>query len=180
MRVAVISGGAVGVCTAYFLADAGHEVTVVERFGNVAQEASFGNLDLLGPAAIYPWAVPGAVRLAMQMLFKPESSMAFSAKFEPAMWRWLRRFRSESTLARFRRNQQRLHGLASYSRELMGNLMQLPGIDFQQRSGVLLMLRDAKQAAQTRPLLDALNESGTPCDLLDPGAARELEPALSG
>ena len=50
MRVAVIGGGVVGVCTAYFLAETGHEVTVLERYGNVAQESSFGNLDLMGPA----------------------------------------------------------------------------------------------------------------------------------
>ncbi len=50
MRVAVIGGGVVGVCTAYYLAEAGHEVAVIERYGNVAQEASFGNLDLMGPA----------------------------------------------------------------------------------------------------------------------------------
>ena len=54
MRVAVIGGGVVGVCTAYYLAEAGHEVAVIERYGNVAQEASFGNLDLMGPASVRP------------------------------------------------------------------------------------------------------------------------------
>ena len=179
MRVAVIGGGVVGVCTAYFLADAGHQVTVIERFGNVAQEASFGNLDLLGPCAILPWAMPGTMRRAMQMLFKPESPMVFSGKFEPAMWRWLRRLRTESVPARFRANHHQLYVLASYSRELMDNLMQQPGIDFQQRSGMLLMLRDAKEAAQTRPLVEALTESGAACELLDPAAVRQLEPGLS-
>ena len=49
MRVAVIGGGVIGVSTAYYMAEAGHEVMVVERYGNVAQEASFGNVDLMGP-----------------------------------------------------------------------------------------------------------------------------------
>ena len=42
MQVVVIGGGVVGVCTAYFLAAAGHEVVVIERSGNVAQEAKIG------------------------------------------------------------------------------------------------------------------------------------------
>ncbi len=179
MRIAVIGGGVVGVCTAYFLADAGHEVAIVERFGNVAQEASFGNLDLMGPSAIHPWAMPGMVRRIARMLFRPESPVAFSAKFEPAMWGWLRRFLSESALVRFRHNQHSLHDLASYSRALMDELGHQPGMDFQQRSGVLLMLRTAREAAQARPLIDALAERGVPCELLDPAAARLVEPALS-
>ena len=91
MRVAVIGGGVIGVCTAYYLAEAGHEVAVIERYGNVAQEASFGNLDLMGPSGLRLWATPGAPGRVLSMLFRPESSLAFSARFEPAMWRWLKR-----------------------------------------------------------------------------------------
>ena len=79
MRVAVIGGGVVGVCTAYFLAETGHEVTVLERYGNVAQESSFGNLDLMGPASVRPWSMPGTVRRVLGMLMRPESPMVFSA-----------------------------------------------------------------------------------------------------
>ncbi len=179
MRIAVIGGGVVGVCTAYFLADAGHEVVVLERYGNVAQEASFGNLDLMGPSAIHPWSTPGMVNRVMRLLFSPESPMAFSAKLEPAMWAWLRRLRAESAPARFRKNQLSLHGLASYSSDLMKELGHRPGMDFQQGSGVLMMLRTDKDLAQARPLMDALGERGVSCELLDPAEARRLEPALS-
>ncbi len=179
MRIAVIGGGVVGVCTAYFLAEAGHDVAVVERFGNVAQEASFGNLDLMGPSAIYPWAMPGSVRRAARMLFRPESPMAFSARFEPAMWAWLRRMLSESALPRFLENQQRLHALASYSRDMMGELSLSRELDFQQTKGVLLMFRNPAETAQARPLIETLAQQGVPYEVLDRDAARQIEPALS-
>ena len=118
MRVAVIGGGVVGVCTAYYLAEAGHEVAVVERYGNVAQEASFGNLDLMGPAGPRPWAMPGTPSNIISMLFRPESPVAFSARFEPAMWGWIRRWVSESKLSRLKINQQRLRRLTDYSKEI--------------------------------------------------------------
>lgn len=179
MRIAVIGGGIVGVSTAYFLAEAGHDVVVVERYGNVAQEASFGNLDLMGPSAIHPWSMPGTARRAMRMLFEPASPMAFSSKFEPAMWSWLRRMRAESTPARFRHNQLQLHSLASYSSELIHELAHHAGLDFQQRSGTLLMFRTEKECVQARPYLDVLEERGVQFTLLDPAAARALEPTLS-
>ena len=119
MRVAVIGGGVVGVCTAYYLAEAGHEVAVVERYGNVAQEASFGNLDLMGPASLRPWAMPGIPSKILSMLFRPESPVAFSARFEPAMWGWMHRLITECRQQRFKQNQQRLQRLADYSSQLM-------------------------------------------------------------
>ncbi len=179
MRIAVIGGGVVGVCTAYYLAEAGHEVAVVERYGNVAQEASFGNLDLMGPAAVRPWSMPGTPGRVLSMLMRPESPMAFSSKFEPAMWGWLRRLMSECSINRFKQNQQRLQRLASYSQELMQHLAQTQSLDFQQRNGVMMMFRTAKDLEQAHPLMQALGESGVRTELLDPEAARQLEPTLS-
>ncbi len=179
MRVAVIGGGVVGVCTAYFLAEAGHQVAVIERYGNVAQEASFGNLDLMGPAAVRPWATPGTPGRVLSMLFRPESPMAFSSKIEPAMWGWLKRMMSESAAQRFKQNQLRLQRLASYSQELMQHLVQKHELDFQQRNGVMTMFRTQKELDQALPLMEALGEFGARNELLDVDAARQLEPALS-
>ncbi len=179
MRIAVIGGGVVGVSTAYYLAEAGHEVAVVERYGNVAQEASFGNLDLMGPASVRPWAAPGTPGRVLRMLMRPESPMAFSARFEPAMWGWLRRSIAECAVNRFKQNQLRLHRLAGYSQELMQHLAQVHELDFQQRNGVMMMIRTAKDMEQAQPLMEALGEAGVRSELLEPDAARQLEPTLS-
>lgn len=179
MRVAVIGGGVVGVCTAYYLAEAGHEVAVIERYGNVAQEASFGNLDLMGPSGLRLWASPGAPARVLSMLFRPDSPLAFSSRFEPAMWRWLKRSISESSISRFRQNQQRLHRLASYSQELMQHLVQTQELDFQQRSGAMIMFRTAREIELAHPFMEMLGELGSRNELLDPDSARQLEPALS-
>ena len=179
MRVAVIGGGVVGVCTAYYLAEAGHEVAVIERYGNVAQEASFGNLDLMGPASVRPWAAPGTPSRILSMLLSPESPVSFSARFEPAMWGWLRRWSSECNLQRFKLNQQRLQRLTSFSSELMSHLVKKHDLDFQQRSGVMLMFRTARELQQAQQMMELLGEFGSKHELLEPDAARALEPALS-
>ena len=59
MRVAVVGAGIVGVTTAYELAAEGHEVTVFERRGSVAAEASFANAGVVAPGYVTPWAAPG-------------------------------------------------------------------------------------------------------------------------
>jgi len=69
-QIAVIGGGLSGVCTAYFLALAGFEVAVLERRGNVAEEASFGNSGLLAPGVAQPLVLPGLLGMAGGGRFK--------------------------------------------------------------------------------------------------------------
>ena len=180
MRVAVIGGGVIGVSTAYYLAEAGHEVMVVERYGNVAQEASFGNVDLMGPnSTLRQWTVPGLPYRALSMLFRQESPVAFSARFEPAMWSWIRRWISECRLQRFKENQQRLKILADYSAQQMAQLIQTHEMDFQQHKAAMVMFRTAKDLQLARLTMQLLGESGTNHELLDQEAAKQMEPALS-
>ena len=180
MRVAVIGGGVIGVSTAYYLAEAGHEVMVLERYGNVAQEASFGNVDLMGPnSTLRQWTVPGLPYRALSMLFRQESPVAFSARFEPAMWSWIRRWISECRLQRFKENQQRLKILADYSAQQMAQLIQTHEMDFQQNKAAMVMFRTAKDLQLARLTMQLLGESGTNHELLDQEAARQMEPALS-
>jgi D-amino-acid dehydrogenase len=180
MRVAVIGGGVIGVSTAYYLAEAGHEVMVVERYGNVAQEASFGNVDLMGPnSTLRQWTVPGLPYRALSMLFRQESPVAFSARFEPAMWSWIRRWISECRLQRFKENQQRLKMLADYSAQQMSQLIQTHEMDFQQHKAAMVMFRTAKDLQLARLTMQLLGESSTNHELLDQEAARQMEPALS-
>ena len=180
MRVAVIGGGVIGVSTAYYLAEAGHEVMVVERYGNVAQEASFGNVDLMGPnSTLRQWTVPGLPYRALSMLFRQESPVAFSARFEPAMWSWIRRWISECRVQRFKDNQHRLKMLADYSAQQMAQLIQTHEMDFQQHKASMVMFRTAKDLQLARLTMQLLGESGTNHELLDQEAARQIEPALS-
>jgi D-amino-acid dehydrogenase len=180
MRVAVIGGGVIGVSTAYYLAEAGHEVMVLERYGNVAQEASFGNVDLMGPnSTLRQWTVPGLPYRALSMLFRQESPVAFSARFEPAMWSWIRRWISECRLQRFKENQQRLKILADYSAQQMAQLIQTHEMDFQQHKAAMVMFRTAKDLQLARLTMQLLGESGTNHELLDQEAAKQMEPALS-
>ena len=180
MRVAVIGGGVIGVSTAYYLAEAGHEVMVLERYGNVAQEASFGNVDLMGPnSTLRQWTVPGLPYRALSMLFRQESPVAFSARFEPAMWSWIRRWISECRLQRFKENQQRLKILADYSAQQMAQLIQTHEMDFQQHKAAMVMFRTTKDLQLARLTMQLLGESGTNHELLDQEAARQMEPALS-
>ncbi|HYS67277.1 MAG TPA: FAD-dependent oxidoreductase, partial [Paraburkholderia sp.] len=58
MRVVVLGSGVVGVTSAYYLARAGHEVTVIDREAGPALETSFANAGQISPGYASPWAAP--------------------------------------------------------------------------------------------------------------------------
>jgi D-amino-acid dehydrogenase len=179
MEVAVIGGGVMGVCTAYFLADAGHAVSVFERHGNVAEQASFGNAGIVAPAFATPWAIPGAPRKLFAALFKSSSPFMLKRRLDPAMWRWLSRWISESELQRFRTNRQRMQRIAHYSRSVLQQVRDRERLDYEQTAGFLQLFRNERDLELAQPLLEMMAEEGMPHQVLHAQAARAIEPGLS-
>jgi len=179
MRVVVIGGGVIGVSTAYFLADAGHQVQVIERRGNVAEQASFGNAGIVAPACATPWALPGMPRRFFSSLMKADTPFMLKARLEPALWRWLGRWVSECELQRFRTNRQRMQRVALYSRGMLQQLREREGLDYEQTAGYMQLFRSDRDLALARPILDLMNETGVAHQALDLAAARAIEPGLA-
>ena len=119
VRVALVGAGIVGVTTAYELAALGHEVTVFERRGSVAEEASFANGGILAPGSIAPWAAPGEPLRLLRQWLGPHATLRLGGTGAlaqlPWLWRWWRACRPAVHQA----NRLALHQLASFSRDRM-------------------------------------------------------------
>lgn len=179
MQVAVIGAGVVGVCTAYFLAEAGHEVVVIERRGNVAEQASFGNAGVIAPGYITPWAAPGMPRKILSYLFKSEAPVLFKPTMDRALWRWIRLWLSECELDRYRINKERMQRVAFYSRDILHQLREHYQLEYEQTQGYLQLFRTEREIQLAEPALALLAASEVPHRMVDADAARLLEPGLS-
>jgi D-amino-acid dehydrogenase len=177
-QVAVIGGGVVGVCTAYFLAEAGHEVVVIERHPNVAQEASYATGGVVAPGYATPWAAPGMPGKFLSHLFKSESPVMLRPTLDRALWHWVRRWLSECDLERYRINTARMQRIALYSREILQQLREHYELDYEQTQGVLQLFRTENDIKLAQPACELLAEKGIPHQMLDADAARKIEPGL--
>lgn len=178
-QIAVVGGGVVGVCTAYFLALAGHEVVVIERHQNVAQEASFANAGIIAPACVAPWAAPGMPHKILSHLFRAEAPVSFKLGLDRGMWRWVRRWLNECELGRYRVNKTRMQRVAFYSRDILREMREYHELDYEQTQGVLQLFRTEKDIKLAAPALALLEENGVPHQILDGDGARAIEPSLS-
>ncbi len=169
----------VGVCTAYFLAEAGHDVVVIDRNQNVAQEASFANAALLAPGHCGPWATPGMTGRLLRGLWQAESAVTLKPGLDHALWRWLRRWRREGELERFRINKARMQRVAFYSRDLMEQLRDYYQLEYERTQGLLQIFRSQRELKAAEPVIALLAEHGVPHQLMNHDDARAVEPALA-
>jgi len=178
-HVAVIGGGIVGTCTAWYLNQHGFDVTVFERREAVARETSWGNAGVVAPAYVTPWAAPGMPWKVLSYLFAAEAPVLFRPVASAALARWLAAWLGQCTLERYRMNKSRMQRLAFYSRDQLHVLRAGLRIEDGVRQGYLQLMRSQRDLAMAAPAIAMLQEAGVPHQLLDAAACRELEPALS-
>lgn len=178
-QVIVVGGGVVGVCTAYFLAMAGHEVAVLERCASVAEEASFANAGIIAPGYATSFAGSGVSGKRLTSLFRSEAPMLFRPHASRALWHWVRQWQAEVEPPRYLINQERIRRVAFYSQQILNELMQQHPLDYEKTHGVLQLFQTEKDVAQNAAARALLAENGVPHELLDAEAARAIEPGLA-
>src|SRR4051812_3416024 len=102
MRVAVIGAGMVGLSTAWFLQEAGAQVTVYDR-DRVAAGASWGNAGWLTPALTAPLPEPAVLRYGLRAVLSPRSPVYLPPRADRTLLRFLTGFVRHSTPARWQR-----------------------------------------------------------------------------
>jgi len=189
MKILVLGAGVIGVTSAWYLAEAGNDVVVVERQSAPALETSFANGGQISAAHAEPWAKPSVLPKLLRWLGREDAPMRFRWRADPAQWRWAFGFLAECLPGRFDRNVQRLAELARYSREQLIALRERSGIEYDcLQRGILHFCSDAKafealarQAkAMNRPDAERRVLSRDECIALEPALARSSVPIAGG
>jgi len=181
VKIAILGSGVIGVSAAWYLAQDGHEVTVIDRQPAPGLETSFANAGQISPGMSAPWAGPDTPRKAITWLLMRHSPLVVWPLLDPALMAWVVRFLGNCNAQAYARNKGRMVRLAEYSRDKLMDLRASTGITYDDRQrGLLQLFRNQKQAdgavADTR-VLDLL---GVPYEVLDRAGAIAHEPGLAG
>jgi D-amino-acid dehydrogenase len=106
-QVAVIGAGMVGLSCAWFLQEAGVQVTVYDR-DRIAAGASWGNAGWLTPALTAPLPEPAVLRYGLRAVLSPRSPVYLPMRADRTLVRFLAGFVKHSTARAWRR------GMAAY------------------------------------------------------------------
>ena len=180
MRVIVLGSGVIGTCAAWYLAQDGHEVVVLERQRGAGLETSYANAGEVSPGYSAPWAGPGVPVKAIRWLLMRHRPLVLRPWLDPSMWRFVAAMLANCTEARYRRNKSRMVPLAEYSRDCLRALRRDTGIAYDERSrGTLQLFRTQQQVDGTAKDVGILREFGVRHELLDRDGIVAVEPALA-
>jgi D-amino-acid dehydrogenase len=180
MKIIVLGSGVIGTTAAYYLARAGHAVTVVDRQPGPALETSFANAGEVSPGYSAPWAGPGVPIKAIKWLLMHHRPLVIRPSWDPAMWRWGLAMLRNCTAARYALNKSRMVRLAEYSRDCLKALRDETDIRYDERTlGTLQLFRTEQQLAATAKDIAVLRDSGVPFELLDRDGFVRCEPGLA-
>lgn len=181
MKVLILGSGVIGVTSAYYLARAGHEVTVVDRQPEPALETSFANAGEVSPGYSSPWAGPGVPVKAVKWLLMKHGPLVIRPKLDPVMWVWLLKMLRNCTSARYAVNKSRMIPIAEYSRDCLRDLRRDIGIQYDERAqGTLQLFRYQQQLDGTAEDIAVLKQYGVPYEVLSREGCIAVEPALGG
>jgi len=180
LKIAVLGAGVVGVTSAWYLAERGHEVIVVDRAAAAALETSFANGSQISVSQTEPWANPGAPGQVLRWLGREDAPLLLRLRADPALLAWGLRFLLECLPGRTRRNTLDILALGLYSRDALRTLRAELDLDYdQQTRGILQLYEDdgALRAASRRA--QELTARGCRVDLLSAEQCVAIEPALA-
>ena len=180
MKVLVLGSGVIGVASAYQLALAGHEVTVVDRQPAAALETSYGNAGEVSPGYSAPWAGPGVPIKAIKWLLMQHRPLVIRPNIDLNLVRWGLAMLRNCTAARYEVNKGRMVRLAEYSRDCLKELRAQTGIRYDERTqGTLQLFRTQAQLDGTAADIAILKRYGVAFELLDRAGFIHHEPALA-
>ena len=180
MRILVLGAGVVGVTAAWYLAESGHEVAVLERNAAPGQETSFANGGQISAGHAEPWAQPSVVPKILGWLGREDAPLLFRPRADWAQWEWGLRFLLECLPGRFERHARALAGLAAYSRDCLRALRESAGIRYDERAqGILQFATTQQDFDRLARHAEAMRPLGAGREVKSAAECLAIEPALA-
>jgi D-amino-acid dehydrogenase len=179
VKVLVLGAGVIGTTSAWYLAQAGHEVTVIERHEAAGMETSFANGGQISASHAEPWAKPAVVPKILRWLGREDAPLLFRPRADWAQWLWGLRFLAECWPGRFEHNTRILCGLAAYSRECLKALRNRTGIRYDELArGILHFATRAADFDALAQHAEAMRALGQAREVKSAAECLAIEPAL--
>lgn len=180
MKVVILGSGVVGLTSAWYLSQAGCQVTVIDRQPRAAEETSFANAGQISYGYSSPWAAPGVPLKAIKWLLEEHAPLKIKPSLNPELLHWASQMLKNCQLDRYRINKARMLAIANRSRACLAQLNQQYDLNYQGRTqGTLQIFRNHKQLEAVEKDIALLEESGTRYQLLDAKECLLQEPGLA-
>ncbi|MGV3531304.1 MAG: NAD(P)/FAD-dependent oxidoreductase [Chthoniobacteraceae bacterium] len=179
-QIVIIGAGVIGLAAAYYSAQRGHRVTVLERNPEARDGCSFGNNGMIVPSHFIPLAAPGMVALGLKWMWNPRSPFYIKPRLDADLIDWGLKFWRSANARHVARSAPLIRDLSFASRACFEELGELPGEDFGLTKRGLLMLCKTEHALEEEgKVAEAARQIGVPAEVLDAKETAALDPGVT-
>jgi len=176
-RVLIVGGGVIGLCTAFYAARSGHQVSVIDRNPEERDGCSFGNAGMVVPSHFVPLAAPGMVLMGLKWMWNPESPFYIQPRLDWELFDWGVKFWRASTQARVDKASPLLRDLSFASRACFEELASLANNDFGfTQRGLLMLCKSQHTLDDEAEFAKKANQLGVPAEVLDASQTASRDP----
>jgi len=177
MKVVVIGGGIVGLSSAYYLQQSGHEVTVIDKT-DMSSNCSYGNAGYVCPSHFVPLATPGIVKQGLKWMWNSRSPFYVQPRLSWSLIDWGMKFMKVATPEHVERSAIPLRDIAIISKKMYEEWTALPQFRFAyERKGLLEIFQTDTGGDHAKHMLEKAHELGlTDTVLLSKEQLDALEP----
>ena len=169
-EILIIGAGAVGVCCAHYLREAGKEVMLIDK-GDVCSGASYGNAGLIVPSYSIPLPAPGVITQSLKWLLDRESPFYIKPSMRPSLLHWMWRFARACNVGHVKRSIPVLRDLTQESLRLFKELNSLDGMEFGfEQKGIVELFGTRDGFEEGKRALGLLRSFGIKGEVLDDDA----------
>jgi D-amino-acid dehydrogenase len=175
-RVLVLGGGIIGLSTAWFLKEAGHQVTLIDR-SRLIDGCSFGNAGMIVPSHFIPLAAPGMVEKGVRWMFNSRSPFFVRPRLSSDLIKWGLNFLRHANQEHVEKSAPSLKALSLLSKKIYQDWNQSMNFDFgYQERGLLMLFKDQHTGDEEAATAEMANQIGIEARLLNAVQVQALEP----
>jgi D-amino-acid dehydrogenase len=179
MHVAVLGAGVIGVTTAHFLLEAGHEVTLVDREDAVGQKCSFANGAQLSYSYTDAMATPSFLAKMPGLVAGFDPAICVRPPIDRELLRWGLAFLGECSVRKATGNTLANLQMAQRSAQLLAELRPQLGFDFSHRgAGKIVLLHGEKELSDAHRSSELKAEFGVRTNVISIADACDIEPGI--
>lgn len=176
--IIIIGGGIIGLCSAYYLQKAGHQVTIVDQ-SNLDSGASYVNAGYLSPSHIIPLSAPGVMKKGLKWMFNSSSPLYIKPRLDPDFLRWVLAFNKSCTTSHVNKAIPAIKSMSLLSQDLYDDIKRDEGFTFQyEKKGLLMLCQTDKMLEEEIRTAEIAKAEGLDAREMNLEAIKVLEPKV--
>lgn len=175
-RVVIIGGGIIGLCSAYYLRNAGHKVTILDK-SDMNSGASYVNAGYLCPSHIIPLAAPGVMKKGIKWMFNSESPLYIKPRLDLDLLRWAWAFNKSCNKKHVNRSAPAIKDICLLSQDLISDLRVSADFNFHyEKKGLFMLCKTEKGLEEEIHMAKHANDLGLSVKEISQSELRKMEP----